>query len=191
MGEIYNSVTLEIDMFKKIKTLATISALTVAMPFAASAATITGLIGIEGDLVLGGSEFTATGNVDFDGDGETSTATGSFSGIAANTAVTLNDFDFTDVLPTIWAVGDFIFVASHFFDFDNVGSIKGFVANGIISDTVGDLEDTYGQLIFSANESSSKATFSSVTAVPVPAAGLLLIAGLGALGVAGRRKKAA
>lgn len=178
-------------MLNKVKTLAAAAALAIALPAASYAATISGAISIEGDVLLGSSTIADGGYVDLGATGSVQSATGDFSVISADTIVTLSSFAITPGSQLIWSVGGFTFTANSFADFFDNGIVQGFSTTGVISNGNSE-DDTDGTLVFSTQGTIGSASFSSTTtAVPVPAAGLLLIAGIGALGVAGRRKKAA
>lgn len=177
-------------MLNKIKTLALATAVTIAMPIASYAATISGQIDISGTVNLNTSDFSAGGNADLNNPGFVSYATGDFDTfVNVPDAVNLTDIDFT-APGAIWNVGGFTFVAHAFSDFiDN--AVKSFTAGGTISGN--GFDDTLGTLTFTSqtNDPAVTVSFSSTTTpVPVPAAGLLLIAGLGSLVVAGRKKAA-
>lgn len=179
-------------MFTKLKTLGLAAAIVVAAPVAAVAATISGQIDITGNINVQNSSFNASGNVDFAPDtGIVTFASGDFDTFvdAFVTIASLFDIDFTKQ-EAIWSAGGFTFTAVNYSDFEDTDT-KHFEAFGKISGN--GFDDTNGRLSFTSqvnNPNQVTASFSSTTTVPVPAAGLMLIAGLGGL-VAARRRKAA
>ncbi len=155
-----------------------------------SAATINGQIDISGTINLPSSNFSATGNVDFNNPGLLINASGSFSGLSVGSFVALTDIDFT-APGTIWTAGIFSFVASSFSEFQNT-TTKAFKAVGLIS--AAGYDDTFGVMTFSAQKNfpATKVSFSStaVAPVPLPAGGLLLLSALGGIAAVRRRRKA-
>lgn len=173
-------------MFNKIKTLGLAAVVTVAMPVSAFAAMISGQIDITGNVHLPTSNFNSSGNADLEPTGVVTIATGDFSGISFGTLADVFDIDFTSP-DKIWSVGGFTFTALSFSDFQDT-TTKAFKAIGTISGN--SFDDSLGTLTFTSqtNDPAVKVSFSSTTTVPVPAAGVLLVGGLGALAVARRRK---
>jgi hypothetical protein len=181
----HRSNKLDVDMLKTLRTTTAAAVLALA-PLAASAATINGAININGDINLAGSNFTALGGVDLvQGTGTVSSGVGDFAGLAGSN-VTLTDILF-GAPGNIWSVGGFTFAATSFLSI-NGGAFPNFTAVGLLSKA--GFDDTQGTLLFSAQGNNVSASFSSTTtAVPVPAAGLMLLTALGAA-AALRRKKA-
>ena len=114
--------------------------------------------------------------------------------------MSLLDFDVTPA--TVWSVGDYEFTVTAYTDFyENTMTVggsdytfAGFSADGYIT-KAGD-DATNATMLFSTQyENGTKVlrvTFSSgTTPVPVPAAGLMLVTGLGGLAALRRRRKAA
>jgi len=157
-------------------------------PVAAQAATVSGQIDISGTVNLATSDFSATGNVDLNDPGVVLQATKDFSSVPVFSTVSLFDIDFT-APGAIWSVGGFTFTATSFTNIVN-GLFQGFTAIGTISGN--GFDDTNGVLDFSTQGSQAIVSFSTTTtAVPVPAAGLMRLTGLGGIVALRRRKKAA
>ncbi len=177
-------------MFNKLKMLGVAALLAVA-PLTASAATLSGTIGITGNLDLGASEFSNTGQVVLlnDGFGEVTVATGDFSPVLGDLPIFTN-IDFTSP-GVVWEVGDFVYTVTAFTSiFDTTSpTIKGFEAIGVISSVLNAFDDTTTSLSFSTQGSTAISTFSTIAAVPIPAAGFLLFGALGGLGLAARRRQ--
>ena len=87
----------------------------------------------------------------------------------------------------IWSGGGFTFTASSFSNFLNGPIFYSFVASGVISGN--GFDATSGFLTLSAQGSSATVSFSSTTEIPLPAAGLMLLVGLGGLAAVWRRRK--
>ncbi|SMX22594.1 VPLPA-CTERM sorting domain-containing protein [Boseongicola aestuarii] len=171
-----------------IKTLTVAALLAAAAPLASVAATIQGEIEIGGEVSLASlNDFTG---VDFIGDGIVIVSAGDLS-FAKGTAVTLTDIDFSSP-GDIWSVGLFSFVATSFSDIlANGFGGKDFEAQGVLS--AAGFDNTEGTFRFSSQSGRTLASFSSssfTTPIPLPAAGWLLIGGLGGLAAMKRRKKA-
>jgi len=156
-------------------------------PIAATAATITGSIDISGSVNLGSSDFSTTGSADLNDPGFVVLSSGDFSSIGAGTSVTLIDIDFTSP-GDIWEVAGFTFTASGFTNFVDT-AIKSFTAIGSVSGN--GFDQTSGVLSFTSQGSTGNVSFSSTTAVPLPAAGFLLFGALGGIGFVGRRRRKA
>jgi hypothetical protein len=179
-------------MFNKMKTLGLAAVVSVALPVSAFAATISGQIDITGAVNLPTSSFDAAGNADLEPTGLVVVSTGDFSGIAFGTPVAMADISFA-APGQIWSVGGFTFNASLFSNFQD-SATKAFNAVGTIA--AAGFDDTRFFMTFTSqtNGPAVQVSFSSTSLpspVPVPASGLLLVGGLGALGVARRRKKTA
>lgn len=171
-----------------------VAAASLAVPVTSvQAATISGQLDIAGAVDLTASSFTPSGNVHMIGDGSVVLALGDFSTLSFGDSVALTDVDFTAPGP-IWSVGGFSFAALSFSDFvnDTVNDDYGFQAHGTISGA--GYNDTSGVMFFSSQSGQAQASFSATTipsAVPVPAAGVLLLGALGGLGALKRRGKKA
>ena len=170
-----------------------------AAPVMALAVPITGDVSFSGSVDLANSDFNAGGNVDFLSQvGMVNVATGDFAAVDGQ-LVDLTDIDF-NMPGEIFSVGGFTFTADSFREFvDGVQVQPGidfyrFTATGTLSGN--GFDDTMGMLAFSAQsvngapKVSFSSTAASVAAVPVPAAGLLLLFGLGGVAAVSRRKKA-
>ena len=170
-----------------------IAAVAVAMTStAAVAVTVSGAIDIVGDVTQ--NSVGSTDGVEFvPGTGVVLGTAGNFSSIARLTPVELTNITFASP-GEIWSVGGFTFTADSFtsIDFNDEGG-KNFTAFGTLASA--DYDDTPGTFRFSSQTSGVTASFSSSTlaaAVPVPAAGFLLISALiGVGGISARRRKAA
>lgn len=179
-------------MFNTLKFTAVAAIVAVALPVSAFAATIQGQLDISGIVNLENSDFSATGSADLDENGLVNRATDDFGSFAAfGSVATLTDIDFS-APGDIWSVGGFTFSAISFHSFENA-AVRAFTALGVISHD--EFDDTAGTLTFTSQENGNavEVSFSSTTtpsAVPVPAAGLLLVGALGGLGALRRRKKA-
>ncbi|MFC4670156.1 VPLPA-CTERM sorting domain-containing protein [Seohaeicola nanhaiensis] len=174
----------------KISKILATTAVAALLPVMASAATISGQMDISGTVNLGTSNFSAGGNVDLNDPGIVIQATGDFGlfATAFSTLVSLTDISF-GTPGDIWSAGGFTFTATAFSNIVDAAA-KSFVASGYISGN--GYDQTIGSLSFTT-QSSGDATvsFSSTTSpVPVPAAGFLLVGGLGAMAALRRRKKA-
>jgi hypothetical protein len=173
---------------------AVVGALLTVAPLAASAATISGTIGITGTVNMGTSVFAIGGNVDLNDPGNVIIATGDFSvlptGLAGYGTVALTDISFA-APGVIWSAGAFTFTATSFVNFVDEAVNKGFTALGVM--TAAGFDATTGIMSFTSQEltSGATATFSSTTVVPLPAAGFLLFGALGGLGFVGRRRRKA
>ena len=180
-------------MFNRMKTLGLAAVVAVALPVSAFAATISGQIDIAGVVNLNNSTFDATGNADLEPIGAVLIADGDFSSISTLVdPAALNDINFA-APGQIWSVGGFTFTASLFSNFQD-SATKAFNAEGTIA--AAGFDDTKFFMTFTSQENGNavKVSFSSTalpSPIPVPASGLLLVGGLGALGVARRRKKTA
>ena len=184
-----------------MKKLIAAVAFAAAMPFAASAATLNGDIEISGTVNVPPTEFSSTGEVQFalseavvldatgsiDGLFDTVTETGSF---ATADTVTVSDFEFDNLAALVWSGNGVSFFLEAVNAFDNDGSDGdlGFVGVGFV--THGGTRSN-GFIEFSTQAGTGVVSFSSTTVVPLPAAGFLLIGGLGGLVALKRRKKAA
>jgi len=177
-------------MVNKFKALGLAVAAASMLPLGAMAATIEGQLEIGGTVNLSNSTFAPAGSVDLNTPGFVLLATGDFGGLTPPESVTLSDIDFANP-GVVWAVGGFTYTATSYTSIFDNGTLKGFESLGVVSGT--GFDDTVGYLDFSTQGDLNTVSFSisnivPAPTVPLPAAGLLLIAGLGSLAVAGRKK---
>lgn len=184
-------------MLKNIKLAGAALALSLAA-VSANAATIDGDLQISGSLDFAASDFSATGNVDFNGAHVAQNGSGDLSVLNPFSLVNIFDIDFTAVGQTLWTTTPlgggvtFEFIANSFSGFD---AAEGqFTATGILKGT--GFDDTNAVFAFdvvslggSSSYTSELQTIDAAPApVPLPAAGFLLVGALGGLAAAGRRK---
>ena len=184
----------------KFKTLLTAGFISMA-PVAALAVPINGVINITGsattiDLtaLAGGAADTVGVDVDFDPElGSVEGASGVFASIAGmDDIVSLFDIDFSDAPgDKVWEVDVagtlFRFEANAYHDFDVSAFGQGFLATGLLK--AAGYDDTGAVMKFSTQDANVNVSFSSTTAVPVPAGILLMGTALAGFGVMQRRKK--
>lgn len=197
-------------MIDKLKVLGAAVAFAVSLPFAASAATVVPLdvsdSGGSWDLLaadayeIEDSFNGATGTTDLDYTFTVDAADAPQPGVAV--AVNLIFNGVVEGLTMNWATADMAYdsatdmfvgaatvLASGPFTFTDLGA--GATAATLVLNTLFEDPDTLSQTLNFGFDSFSGTSFSvsiDVAAVPVPAAGFLLIGALGALGVARRRK---
>lgn len=176
-------------MFEKLKTLTaalTLGLLSFTASGPAEAATITGQVEIAGIVNLAASDFSSNGSVSPLSPAFAILGTGDFAS-DTGTLVGFSAFDFNAVADqTLLSLSSGIsFVAQSFSDISD-GAIKSFVASGFLSGA--GYDDTFASFNFATSGATGAFTsFStSVAPVPLPAAGMLLIAALAGLGCAGR-----
>jgi len=164
----------------------------------ANAVSITGSIGFTGTYIHNGSTLAdATAIISTSSVEVTGVVTGSFAdeGIADGTAATYSGFTFNPTGPVadLWSVGSFTFdLTSMVVEFQSSSTLL-MSGSGVVSSTDANLEDSFMEWTFSANQAGGNLNSSSSAeaAVPVPAAVWLFGSGLlGLVGVARGRKNA-
>lgn len=171
-----------------LKSLAVAAALGVAAFGAAGsveAAPISGAVNIQGNV----TNPTDLTGVDFAPNAFALAATGDLSGLVF-LPISMTDIDFAN-LGEVWSAGGFTFELTGIISAPVLNTSNGinFVATGLL--THAGFEDTTGVFSFSSNAVGSLASFSSTTAVPLPAGLLLIGTGVAGLGLMGRRKSKA
>ncbi|MFD1694346.1 VPLPA-CTERM sorting domain-containing protein [Roseibium aestuarii] len=172
-------------VLNSLKKLAAAAVLGVAVLGAAGsveAAPISGAINIQGNV----NNPTSLTGVDFASNAFVLGAQGDFTS-ALFLPVSMTDIDFSN-LGQVWSVAGFNFALTSLITAPVLNNANGinFVARGLI--TKAGYDDTYGVFSFSSNAVGSLASFSSTTAVPLPAGLLLIGTGVAGLGLMGRRK---
>lgn len=178
-------------MFKGLKALAvvlTLGLVSLTTLSSAQAATISGQVEIAGLVNLVTSDFSSDGSVSLLTPAFAILGTGDFAADSGSFVTTFGfDFDAIGDQTLLTLASGISFVAQSFSDISD-DAIKSFVATGFLSG-VG-FEDTFASLNFATSGSSNEITsfVTSVSPVPLPAAGVLLIGALAGLGFAGRRR---
>lgn len=176
-------------VLNSLKKLAAAAVLGVAVLGAAGsveAAPISGAIDITGTV----SNPTATTGVTFTSLGDVAYVEGDFADyLAVDDKVSIFSFAFDSLPTTVWMGGGFAFQLLTVVNEAVVNTSGGinFTVRGLLTHV--DFEDTYGTFSFSSNSTNGvRGSFSSTTAVPLPAGLLLIGTGVAGLGLMGRRK---
>jgi hypothetical protein len=177
------------------------AAILAAAPISANAVTL-GQLDIVGNLNPSTSQYTPTGQVDFLGEGTSTSATGIFSSVVTVDEALGNPFDPTtfdlfDVAfagpnpQVIFSGAGFSFTATEFLNFDNVFPGRAFEARGFVAGPSGNLVGSFSLSTQATTPQQTLVSFSSTTiAIPLPASALMLIAALGTLGWLSYRSRA-
>ena len=182
---------------------AALAACLLALPAAVQAAPITGQLELIGSINPNSTFSASNFNVDFVGVGRAQVATGDFDSFIIDldemgmaTQFTLNDLVGTGPA-VIYSGGGFTFTATSFYNFVAAPNTpRGFQASGTLTGNGFDATDAV--FAFSTQstgrETMVRVAFSSgtnpVSAVPLPATGLMLVTGALAMGALRRKKRA-
>ena len=164
-----------------------------AITGSASAIPISGDIGFTGDYHTDTGSLGDATQIFIDNVTVSGSTTGSFAAenIKAGDAASYSGFTFNPTGPVtgLWSVGSFTFTLNTMsLDYQSDFAII-LSGTGMTSSTDKDLDNNYGDWIFTANTSGSNFTFSSSSSVPEPAVILLLATGLLGFGFARKARK--
>ena len=163
---------------------------TSVLGFAANAATIDGTISLSGDVDSYAGSGVGDITVDFDADlGAVLSSTNDFQTLTSGACLScVTAFDISgSSTGLLFSVGDLSYTSTSFSDFIDTGVGITFVAQGYFSGP--GFDNTYAPVTFSVSDVGGiTINYSAVAAVPVPAAGFLLLGGLGGLAALRRRK---